>query len=79
MTAQGGAPHFTVRGGALGGVRRGLAWMRWYVRELNGENTYARYAERARASDRPLLSRQEFERDRLDRRDRDPREGGRCC
>ncbi|MEZ7003802.1 CstA-like transporter-associated (seleno)protein [Streptomyces sp. AD55] len=79
MTAPGGAPHGMVRGGVLERARRGAAWVRWYVAELNGEHAYGRYVEHAEASGRPVLSRQEFERDRLDRRGRDPREGGRCC
>ncbi|MDN5383590.1 CstA-like transporter-associated (seleno)protein [Streptomyces sp. LB8] len=60
-------------------IRRCAAWIRWYVKELNGEHAYARYAERARAAGEPVLSRREFEHRRVDRRDGDPREGGRCC
>ncbi|MGW8378845.1 YbdD/YjiX family protein [Streptomyces sp. ODS28] len=58
---------------------RGLRRVWWYVKELNGEHAYDRYAERARAAGEPVVSRAEFERARVDRRDLDPREGGHCC
>ncbi|WP_424216616.1 CstA-like transporter-associated (seleno)protein (plasmid) [Streptomyces sp. BI20] len=51
----------------------------WLVRELNGEHAYERYATRARAAGEPVLTRRAFEHRRTDRRDADPREGGRCC
>ncbi|UGY93554.1 CstA-like transporter-associated (seleno)protein [Streptomyces gobiensis] len=57
----------------------GRLW--WYVREFTGETAYERYAERVRR-ERPgavVVSRGEFERRRMDRRDGDPREGFRCC
>jgi uncharacterized short protein YbdD (DUF466 family) len=79
VTAPGAVASATARDGALARARRGAAWLRWYLGELNGEHAYDRYAERARASGGPVLSRREFEHDRTDRRDSDPREGGRCC
>lgn len=79
MTSPGAAPPATGRGGVLARIRRCAAWIRWYVKELNGEYAYARYAERARTSGEPLLGRREFERARVNRRDGDPRESGRCC
>ncbi|WP_425474223.1 CstA-like transporter-associated (seleno)protein [Streptomyces alboniger] len=60
-------------------LRRGLAWLRWYVAELNGEHAYERYAARARDARRPVLPRRAFERERLDRRDRDPLQYDGCC
>ncbi|UNO40209.1 YbdD/YjiX family protein [Streptomyces sp. MST-110588] len=63
----------------LAGTRRGAAKLLWYVRELNGEHAYDRYAERARAAGEPVMTRREFEHRRTDRRDADPREGGTCC
>ncbi len=52
-----------------------LAALRWYLRELTGENAYGRYAEQHAGT--PLLSRREFERART--RQRDDRTGIRCC
>ena len=72
------------RAGALAAApRRAAAWLRWYVTELTGENAYARYVARARSSDpaATVLSRREFERQRIERRYADPRNGpgGGCC
>ncbi|WP_319789540.1 MULTISPECIES: YbdD/YjiX family protein [Streptomyces] len=66
---------------ALTAPRRALAWLRWYVTELTGENAYQRYRERAEAADpgAPLLSRREFERMRTDRRYADPTSHHGCC
>jgi uncharacterized short protein YbdD (DUF466 family) len=60
-------------------VRRGVGWLRWYLREVSGESAYDRYVEHARADhpDRPVLSRREFERRRMDERDARPQ--SRCC
>jgi len=57
---------------ALGGVR-------WYLRELTGENQYARYLRRHGLTHPQAvpLSRREFERQRVDRADNCP--GSRCC
>ncbi|NLU66719.1 YbdD/YjiX family protein [Streptomyces sp. HNM0574] len=62
-------------------MRHAGAWLLWYVRELNGEHAYERYAARARERDphTRVMTRREFEHHRTDRRDQDPREGGRCC
>ncbi|WP_067132422.1 YbdD/YjiX family protein [Microtetraspora malaysiensis] len=55
-----------------------LSFVRWYVREITGEAEYDRYLERHRAhASTPPLSRREYERLRIDRRDADP--GARCC
>ncbi|MGI5491537.1 YbdD/YjiX family protein [Microtetraspora malaysiensis] len=55
-----------------------LSFVRWYLREISGEAEYDRYLERHRAhSPTPPLSRREYERLRIDRRDADP--GARCC
>ncbi|MGA4851225.1 CstA-like transporter-associated (seleno)protein [Streptomyces sp. G5(2025)] len=62
-------------------LRRGVRWMRWYVRELTGESAYERYVAHVR-KDRPAAtvpSRREFERMRTDRQESDPRQGFRCC
>jgi uncharacterized short protein YbdD (DUF466 family) len=60
-------------------AQRACARLWWYVQELNGEHAYGRYAARHQEAGEPVLSRAEFERARVDRRDADPREGGRCC
>ncbi|MGW7518316.1 CstA-like transporter-associated (seleno)protein [Streptomyces sp. NPDC054796] len=77
----GAAPRLPAGAGVRARLRHTVAWTLWYVRELNGEHAYERYAARARAEDphARVLTRGEFERRRTDRRDADPREGGHCC
>jgi uncharacterized short protein YbdD (DUF466 family) len=60
-------------------VRRGARWLRWYLREVSGESAYDRYVDHVRTDhpDRPVLSRRDFERRRMD--DRDSRPQSRCC
>lgn len=66
---------------AVSGVRRAVDWVRWYVREVSGESVYDRYVAHTRAHDpdAKVMSRGEFERDRMDAREADPRKGFRCC
>ena len=51
----------------------------WYLRELTDESAYERYVEHVRTHHpgRPVPSRREFERQRLDAKDANP--GVRCC
>lgn len=51
----------------------------WYLKEFTGENDYARYTEqqRRRSPHAPVLSRREFERTRMDEREKNPQQ--RCC
>jgi uncharacterized short protein YbdD (DUF466 family) len=51
----------------------------WYLRELTDESAYDRYVEHVRTHhpDRPVPSRREFERQRMDARDANP--AVRCC
>jgi uncharacterized short protein YbdD (DUF466 family) len=51
----------------------------WYLRELTDESAYDRYVEHVRTHhpDRPVPSRREFERQRLDAKDANPE--ARCC
>ena len=60
-------------------LRGGARWLRWYLREVAGESAYDRYVEHARRDhpDRPVRSRREFERQRMDARDTRPQ--ARCC
>lgn len=60
-------------------VRRGVVWVRWYLREVSGESAYDRYVTHARAEhlDAPVLDRRQFERRRMDERDARPQQ--RCC
>ncbi|MEJ3748279.1 YbdD/YjiX family protein [Actinomycetes bacterium KLBMP 9797] len=60
-------------------MRRALAAVRWYLRELTGEAAYDHYVERHRRlhPEQPVLSRREFERQRTDRRDDHPTAS--CC
>ena len=63
----------------MAGVRAALAKAAWYVREVMGEGDYDRYLAHHRRNhpDRPPLSRRDFERRRMDERERNP--GVRCC
>ncbi|MGP3982716.1 CstA-like transporter-associated (seleno)protein [Streptomyces sp. KR80] len=65
----------------LQGVRKIAGRIRWFWREASGEATYGRYVAHARAHDpeAEVLSRRDFERQRTDAREADPREGFRCC
>jgi uncharacterized short protein YbdD (DUF466 family) len=51
----------------------------WYLRELTDESAYERYVEHVRNHHpyRPVPSRREFERQRVDAKDANP--GVRCC
>ena len=62
-----------------GPVRDTARWVRWYLREVSGESAYDRYVDHARTEhpDRPVLSRRDFERRRMDERDSRPQ--SRCC
>jgi len=56
-----------------------LRMVLWYLRELTDESAYDRYVEHLRTHhpNRPLPSRREFERQRLDAKDANP--SARCC
>jgi len=56
-----------------------LRSIRWYLRELTGENQYENYLRRHGAAHPQAtpLSHREFERQRIDRADSHP--GTRCC
>ncbi len=60
-------------------ARKALGAVRWYLREVSGESAYDRYVAHQRQDhpDRPLLTRRQFERERMDERERNPR--ARCC
>jgi uncharacterized short protein YbdD (DUF466 family) len=60
-------------------MRRVLAAIRWYLRELAGEAEYDHYVERHRRlhPEVPVLSRRDFEHQRCDRRDDNPTAS--CC
>jgi uncharacterized short protein YbdD (DUF466 family) len=51
----------------------------WYLREVTGEHDYDRYVEHQRRDhpDAAVLSRREFERERMDELDKNPRQH--CC
>ena len=60
-------------------VRQGLRGLAWYLREVSGESAYDRYVEHMRR-DHPeqlVMSRREYERERMRMRDQNPR--ARCC
>ena len=60
-------------------ARDAVAKLARYLKELTGEHNYDRYVEHHRHAhpDASALSRREFERRRMDERDRNP--GVRCC
>jgi uncharacterized short protein YbdD (DUF466 family) len=60
-------------------VRAALEKVRWYAREVSGETAYERYVAHRRTHHptEQLMTRREFERWRMDDRDRNPR--ARCC
>ncbi len=60
-------------------VRRALAGVRWYLREVSGESAYDRYVEHVRQEHpgQPVMSRRAFERRRQDARESRPQ--ARCC
>ena len=62
-----------------GGLRRGVGWLGWYLREVSGESAYERYLAHARTDhpDDPVRSRRDFERLRMDARNSRPE--SRCC
>ena len=59
--------------------RKALGRVGWFLREVSGEAAYDRYkAHREKHhADEPVMTRREFERWRMDDRDRNPR--ARCC
>ena len=60
-------------------VKQAFAGVRWYLREVSGESAYDRYVEHMRR-DHPeqlVMSRREYERERMRMRDENPR--ARCC
>lgn len=60
-------------------LARGWRGLRWYVKELVGENDYEHYVDHLRRHhpDTRPVSRREFERAKVDRLATDP--GARCC
>jgi len=63
----------------MSALRHGVRWLRWYLREASGETAYERYVAHALAAhpDAPVLSRGQFERQRMSQRDGRPE--SRCC
>jgi uncharacterized short protein YbdD (DUF466 family) len=60
-------------------LRDAVAGVRWYLREVSGESRYEHYVEHMRR-DHPgqaVMSRREYERERMRMRDENPRP--RCC
>ena len=60
-------------------LAQAFAGVRWYLREVAGETAYDRYVEHVRRDhpDAVVMSRRDFERLRMDERERNPR--ARCC
>ena len=58
-------------------VRRAVASVRWYLRELSGEGKWDAYGERCERDGVVPMSRREFERHRDHHRERSTQ--GRCC
>ena len=62
---------------ATGPVRRAVAGVRWYLRELSGEAKWDAYLERCERAGVVPMGRREFERHRDHHRERATQ--GRCC
>ncbi|WP_228942480.1 YbdD/YjiX family protein [Nocardioides sp. Leaf374] len=60
-----------------GAVRRALAGVRWYARELSGEGRWDAYLARCEREGTEPMSRRAFERHRDDHRESSTQ--GRCC
>ncbi|MFE9763410.1 YbdD/YjiX family protein [Streptomyces sp. NPDC005808] len=62
-------------------LHKAISGVRWYVRELTDESAYDRHIEHIREGhpSAAVPTRREFERMRTARRDKDPRQGFRCC
>ncbi len=60
-----------------GGLRRVVAGVRWYLREISGEARWEDYLARCAADGRPPMSRRAYERHRADLREH--QQSGRCC
>jgi uncharacterized short protein YbdD (DUF466 family) len=60
-------------------LRRAVAGVRWYLREVSGESGYDRYVSHMRRDHpgQPVMARREYERSRQDAREASPR--ARCC
>ena len=60
-------------------VKQAFAGVRWYLREVSGESAYDHYVEHMRRDhpSQPVMSRRDFERQRQDAREANPR--ARCC
>ena len=66
--------------GTAAALRRAVAAVRWYLREVTGEAAYDHYLTRHRqlhGSGVTALPRREFERERWTRQGQTP--GNRCC
>lgn len=59
------------------GVRRVLAGLRWYLREIGGDARYDEHVRHCRREGHPVPTRRAFERTRSDARAAVP--GARCC
>ncbi|EKU46553.1 MULTISPECIES: CstA-like transporter-associated (seleno)protein [Brevibacterium] len=63
-----------------GSLRRGGAWLLWYLKEIMGENAYIHYLEsyeRRHGTREGAMGEREFWRDVTDEQDRNPK--ARCC
>ena len=63
-----------------GSLRRGAAWLYWYLKEIMGENAYLHYLEsyrRRHGTDEGAMTSRQFWKDLTDAQDRNPK--ARCC
>ena len=63
-----------------GSLRRGVAWLHWYLKEIMGENAYIHYLEsyeRRHGTREGAMEEKAFWRDLTDEQDRNPK--ARCC
>ena len=63
-----------------GSLRRCVAWLHWYLKEITGENAYIHYLEsyeRRHGTREGAMEEKAFWRDLTDEQDRNPK--ARCC
>jgi uncharacterized short protein YbdD (DUF466 family) len=63
----------------MASIRTAVSTLLWFLKEVTGEHDYDRHVEHQRRHhpDAPVLSRREFERQRMDNLDKNPQQ--RCC
>ncbi|WP_246490640.1 CstA-like transporter-associated (seleno)protein [Brevibacterium oceani] len=80
MTMSTAHPLTNIARDPWGSLRRGGAWLHWYLKEIMGENAYLHYLEsyeRRHGTRDGAMEEKAFWRDLTDEQDRNPK--ARCC